>query len=81
MDLLSTETEDYKVVWKEFHDSITLIGLSSGCTKSVLESLLESVFNTMVLIVGLDEIKSQKNIERLKRELRVCRSTNQKLYL
>lgn len=37
----------------------------------MLDKLLQSVFNAIVLVVGIDEIKSQKNIERLKRELRV----------
>lgn len=48
-----------------------LIGISTGCTTTVLDKLLQSVFNAVVLVVGIDEVKSQKNIERLKRELRV----------
>ncbi|KAH0812782.1 hypothetical protein GEV33_010014 [Tenebrio molitor] len=68
--LLDTLTEDYSVVWKEFHDSLVLIGISSGCTVEVLTKTLDSVFDAVVLIVGVEEIKSQRNIERLKRELR-----------
>lgn len=37
----------------------------------VLNQFLQSVYNAIVLIVGIDEIKAQKNVERLKRELRV----------
>lgn len=48
-----------------------LIGISSGCTVTVLNKFLQSVYNTLVLIVGTEEIKAQKNLERLKRELRV----------
>ncbi|RZC40534.1 fuzzy -like protein, partial [Asbolus verrucosus] len=70
--LLDTLTEDYTVVWKEFHDSLVLIGISSGCTVEILTKTLNSIFNAVVLIVGIEEIKSQRNIERLKRELRIC---------
>jgi hypothetical protein len=73
--LLDTLTEDYSVVWKEFHDSLVLIGISSGCTVEVLTKTLDSVFDAVVLIVGVEEIKSQRNIERLKRELRASRNT------
>lgn len=51
--------------------SLILIGISTGCTSKVLDKLLQSVFNAVVLVVGIDEVKTQKNIERLKRELRV----------
>lgn len=48
-----------------------MIGIAAGCTKEILQKVLQSAFNAMVLIVGFDEIRSQRNIERLKRELRV----------
>lgn len=48
-----------------------MIGISSGCTVQILNKTIDSIFNTIVLIVGIEEIKSQRNIERLKRELRV----------
>jgi hypothetical protein len=41
----------------------------------VLTKTLDSVFDAVVLIVGVDEIKSQRNIERLKRELRASHNT------
>ncbi|XP_022912574.1 protein fuzzy homolog isoform X2 [Onthophagus taurus] len=72
INLISTETQDHCVVWKEFHDSVVLIGIASGCTVDVFEKLLDSMFNAMVLVVGFDEIKQQRNVERLKRELRTC---------
>lgn len=72
LELLNTLTEDYCISWKEFEDSVILIGISSGCTKEVLNNLLTSVFNSMVLIVGIEEIKSQRIIDRLKRELKTC---------
>lgn len=72
VDLRTVETDDYVASWREFSESLVLIGISSGCTVDVLNKLLESVFNAIVLIVGSEEIKTQRNIERLKRELRIC---------
>lgn len=72
IELLNCKNDDYIVVWKEFYDSINLIGVSSNCTEAVVTKVLESAFNAMVLIVGIEEIKAQRNVERLKRELRVC---------
>lgn len=51
--------------------SIVLIGLAGGCSTEVLYKVLESIYYSIVLIVGTDEIKTQRNIDRLKRELRV----------
>ncbi|KAF5281950.1 hypothetical protein FQA39_LY00474 [Lamprigera yunnana] len=72
VQLLNSLMDDYCTVWKEFHDSIVLIGISSGCTIHVLSKLLDSAFNAMVLTVGIEKIKTQRNIERLKRDLRLC---------
>ncbi|KAL3265767.1 hypothetical protein HHI36_009968 [Cryptolaemus montrouzieri] len=71
LQLLHSLTEDYCVSWKEFEDRVVLIGISSGCTQNVLNSLLNSIFYAMVLIIGIDEIRSQRNIDRLKRELKI----------
>ncbi|XP_049756915.1 protein fuzzy homolog isoform X2 [Elephas maximus indicus] len=72
VQLSSARTEDTTVVWKSFHDSITLIVLSSEESSSELqlERLLEMVFGAMVLLVGLEELTDIRNIERLKKELR-----------
>ncbi|KAM9225963.1 protein fuzzy homolog isoform 3-T3 [Dugong dugon] len=72
VQLSSARTEDTTVVWKSFHDSITLIVLSSeeGSSELRLERLLQMVFGAMVLLVGLEELTNIRNIERLKKELR-----------
>ncbi|KAL2762940.1 protein fuzzy-like protein isoform 1 [Daubentonia madagascariensis] len=72
VQLSSARTEDTTVVWKSFHDSITLIVLSSeeGISELRLERLLQMVFGAMVLLVGLEELTNIRNIERLKKELR-----------
>lgn len=72
VQLSSARTEDTTVVWRSFHDSITLIALSSedGASELQLERLLHVVFGAMVLLVGLEELTSVRNVERLKKELR-----------
>ncbi|XP_038608658.1 protein fuzzy homolog isoform X1 [Tachyglossus aculeatus] len=72
--LSSARTEDSVVVWKTFHESITLIVLSSeeGASALSLERLLELVFGAMVLLIGLEELTNIRNVERLKKELRAC---------
>ncbi|XP_012265355.2 protein fuzzy homolog [Athalia rosae] len=72
MELLRTDMPDTSVVWKEFEGSILLIAIASGTTNNVLNRFLDAVFSAMVLIVGIDEIKNLRIIERLKRDLRVC---------
>ncbi|XP_046611942.1 protein fuzzy homolog isoform X1 [Neodiprion virginianus] len=72
IELLYTDMPDTNVVWKEFEDSILLIAIASGTTNNVLNRFLEAVFSAMILIVGIDEIKNPRNVERLKRDLRVC---------
>uniref|UniRef100_A0A6I8SVL2 Protein fuzzy homolog n=1 Tax=Xenopus tropicalis TaxID=8364 RepID=A0A6I8SVL2_XENTR len=72
--LTSTCTENTRVAWRAFHDSITLIVMSSesGASELSLNRLLENVFNAMVLVIGLDDLVNIKNVERLKKDLRAC---------
>lgn len=70
--LINTLLPDMTVVWKEFADSITLISIASGTTKLVLDNFLNAVFNSMVFVAGIDEIKNPRNVEKLKKELRNC---------
>lgn len=63
-----------RVLWRVFHDSLMLIGISSNADVSELHlrRLLENAWNCMVLVLGLDELANTRNVERLKRELRSC---------
>ncbi|GLH01213.1 LOW QUALITY PROTEIN: Fuzzy-like protein [Gryllus bimaculatus] len=61
IDLLSTATTETTFIWKEMEDSTEL-----------LEMLVSSVFQAMIMTVGIEEIRTCRNIERLKRELRAC---------
>ena len=51
--------------------SIILIGSTKNLSEKVLDLLLELVFNAMVVCVGLNELKNPRNIERLKRDIKV----------
>lgn len=72
--LLSTSTKETVFMWKEVEDSIILIVSACGVSTAILEKLLSSIFQAMVMTVGVEEIKSCRNIERLKKELRACYS-------
>lgn len=61
----------FYVFIESFFYSIVLIGIAGGCSTEVLQKVLESIYFCLILIVGIEEIKTQRNIERLKRELRV----------
>lgn len=66
--------EDGIVIWKEYEGCITMIGAAKGITEKVLDDLLDLTFNAMVVCVSLNEIKHMKNVEHLKRELKVLAS-------
>ncbi|XP_077994990.1 protein fuzzy homolog [Glandiceps talaboti] len=72
--LQSTTTDEAKIAWKVYHESITLIVVMSddGSTDTHLYRLLDNVFNAMVLLVGLEDLVTVKNVERLKRDLKAC---------
>ncbi|XP_047113073.1 protein fuzzy [Schistocerca piceifrons] len=72
MMLQSTSSSDMTVVWHEVEESVILIAAAHGATEDLLQKLLSLVHSTMIFTVGAEEIKSPRNIERLKKDLRVC---------
>ncbi|GFG29756.1 hypothetical protein Cfor_03331 [Coptotermes formosanus] len=64
--------EDETVVQERRFTGVTLIAAACGASEMLLNQLLTSVFHVMVFAVGIDELRSTRNAERLKRELRVC---------
>ncbi len=72
--LLTTITKDCKLLWRDYHNSVRLIiALPHDTLSDVhIHRLLDNVFQTMVLIVGLDDLVTQRNIERTKRDLRAA---------
>lgn len=59
------------VVWKDYENSFTMIGIGKTITEKVILDLLDMAFSAMIYTIGLNEIKLNKNPEQLKRELKV----------
>lgn len=74
VELLASTTDDAKVIWKVYHESMTLIAVSQDdmADDCHLTNLLNYAFQIVVLLCGLDEVTNIKNIERFKKELKVC---------
>ncbi|XP_052798881.1 protein fuzzy homolog [Mya arenaria] len=74
VQLVSTVTDDSKILWKSFHDSVTLIVVSEddNADDCHLTNLLTYVFNIMVLLLGMDDVTNIRNVERFKKDVRVC---------
>lgn len=71
--LTSTYLEDDTIiVWKEFENCFTMIGIVKGYTEKMIRDLLDVIFNATIFSIGLNEVKHNKNPEQLKRELKVC---------
>ncbi|XP_076450889.1 protein fuzzy homolog [Babylonia areolata] len=72
--LKSTTTSDAKIVWRDFHDSLSLIVIMGNdqADDCHLHRLLENVWSAMVLLFGQDDLTSIKNLERFKRDVKVC---------
>ncbi|XP_017885341.1 protein fuzzy homolog [Ceratina calcarata] len=70
--LLYTNLPDTMITWKEFDQSVILIVIASGTTKNVLDKFLDTVYGAMVLFVGSQELKNARNIEKLKKDIRLC---------
>ena len=74
--IVNTRAGRAKIVWRIYKDSIKLIIISkeSNMTDFQLHILMDNVFNSMVLLMGLSELEVVKNVDRLKKDLR--RSTS-----
>lgn len=72
-ELVNTCSDDCSVVWKEYHNTFMLCIVATDSTLSSchLQHILDLVFNTMVFYLGLEELVNVKNIERLKKDLKV----------
>ncbi len=72
-ELENTYSENAFVVWKEYHDTYMLCIVATDTSLSTvhLKHILDLVSHTMVFYLGLEELVSVKNIERLKKDLKV----------
>ncbi|KAB7494974.1 Protein fuzzy-like protein, partial [Armadillidium nasatum] len=72
--LWKADSDTSRVVWKTFHDSIRLILIrGSECSGEFVDHiLLELAFASLIFLNGLNNLVSQNNVERLKKDLRPC---------
>lgn len=72
--------DDTVIVWKDYENSLTLIGIGKEYTEKVIRDFLDLMFNATIFSIGLNEVKLNKSPENLKRELKVSRKTNENAY-
>ncbi|KAG6450696.1 protein fuzzy homolog [Manduca sexta] len=70
--MVSTYIDNGAILWKEYCQSITLIGIVTGGLECDLELLLSCVHDIMIFCVGKKELEDLKNIDQVKRDLRQC---------
>lgn len=67
--------DDTVIVWKDYENALTLIGIGREYPEKVIRDFLDLMFNATIFSIGLNEVKLNKNPDQLKRELKVGRST------
>jgi len=67
-------TENTTVVWREYQEKflLCLVATDTTITTVHLKHTLDIIFQTMVFYLGLDDLLSLKNIERMKKDLKLC---------
>ncbi|XP_050408676.1 protein fuzzy homolog [Patella vulgata] len=73
-ELKTATTEGSKIVWKSFLNSINLIIVTSedNADDCHVNKLLDNIFHALILLYGEEELANIKNVERCKREIKVC---------
>lgn len=71
VNIKTTYMDDGLIVWREFENCVTMIGAAKGIAEEVLITLLEYAFDALIFCISLSELKHNKNVEQLKRELKV----------
>lgn len=73
--------DDTVIVWKDYENSFTLIGIGREYTEKVVRDFMDLMFNATIFSIGLNEVMLNKNPDKLKRELKVGRiETNVDLF-
>jgi hypothetical protein len=76
----SVDSKNFKIIWKNFHSSITLILVEElmPIDDRVYYNKLDLLFDAMILFYGLDDIINIANIEKFKKEIKVIDSKSRK---
>ncbi|XP_058822999.1 protein fuzzy homolog isoform X1 [Topomyia yanbarensis] len=72
VDLSITHLEEGMIIWKEYDNTLMMIGIAKGIPEKALRNLMDYSYYAMVFCVGISAINKIKNIDRFKRELKNC---------
>ena len=69
----STQTTNATVVWKEYHNTFIfcIVATDSSVSERHLKHLLDTILDSIIFLIGTEELLNLKNIERSKKELKV----------
>ena len=69
----SADSKDFKIIWKTFHSSITLILIEPllPVNEQFYFNKIDILFNALVLLYGLDDLVNIANTEKFKKEIKV----------
>jgi hypothetical protein len=71
--LHSADSKHFKIIWKMFHSSITLILVDEfqAIDEHFYFDKIDVLFNALVLLYGLDDLINISNVEKFKNEIKV----------
>ncbi len=71
--IINADSDNLKIVWKMYHSNITLIMIENNqpINDNVYFDKMNLIFDSLVLLYGLDDLINIKNVEKFKREIRV----------
>lgn len=71
--LHSADSNNFKIVWKIFHSSLTLILVEpiASVDEHFYFDKIDMMFNALVFMYGLDDLINIGNVEKFKKEIKV----------
>ena len=69
--LYSSDSEKFKIIWRKYHSSITLILIEKQqpIDEKVYSHKLDMLFDALVLVYGLEDLINITNNEKFKKEI------------
>ena len=70
----SIDSNNFKIAWKMYHSNITLILVEQiePIDSKIYFDKLDLLFDSMVLMYGLDDLINITSVDKFQREIRVC---------
>jgi hypothetical protein len=81
--IINADSDNLKIVWKMYHSNITLIMIENNqpVNDNVYFDKMNLIFDSLVLLYGLDDLINIKNVEKFKREIRVPPSSSSFIFI